>query len=286
MKKLFYLSFCAALALGVGCAVTDYGVITDNDQVANGQGNGIVNTNGKALIRLKAQVATIWPDGTDELLWFVDQKANGDQTLTTYNNFSSGSDPIFHDDLYCTPDRQGCWITSAPNPIEGDTDPFDYSANPNCRGYRSLSFLIATGRYYSECGRARIGLEDRIRLMNMGRIGTSLGMNGLFYDVNNLNTTIRLSNMAGFETTLPVTASTSLFLSYERGRLGTLDLTHPGFRAMGNYYADFLQNHASNTTEVTVVFNGISFSKTIAGKIAGREVTQPSRVREIMNTRY
>ncbi len=285
MKKLFYLSFCAVLALGVGCAITDYEVITDNDQVANGQGNGVVNTNGKAHIRESSQVATIWSDGTDELIWFVDQKANGDQTLTTYNNFSSGGAPTFHDDFYCTPDRNGCAITSAPNPAVGDSDIFDYTANANCSGYRSLSILLGTTRYYGECGRARIGLQDRISMMNMGRIGTSLGMTGLFYDINNLNTTIRLSNMAGFETTLPVTASSTLFLSYE-GRRGTLDLTHPGFRAMGNYYADFLQNNASNMTEITVVYNGISFSKTIAGNIAGRAVTQPSRVREIMNNRF
>lgn len=285
MKKLFYLSFCAVLALGVGCAITDYGLITDNDQVANGQGSGVVNTNGKAHLREGFQIATIWADGTDELISFVDQKANGDQTLSTYNNFSSGGAPTFHDDFYCNPDRSGCAISTSANPLVGDSDVFDYNWNPNCQGARSLSLLVSSTRYYGECGRAKMALQDRISFMNMGRIGTSLGMTGLFYDLNNLNTTIRLSNMAGFETTIPVTANASLFTSYETRR-GTLDLTHPGFRAMGNYYADFLQNNASNVTEITVVYNGISFSKTVAGNISGRPATQPSRVREIMNARF
>lgn len=286
MKKLIRLGFCGMLSLGVGCAITDYQLITDNDQVANGQGSGVVNTQGKAHILRKSRAAIVWPDGTDEFIHFVDQKSNGDRTLTTYNNFSTGSDPTFHNDFYCNPDWQGCSMITAQDPEVGDSDIFDYTSNANCRGIRSLSFLARASRYYGECGRATMSLEDRIRLMNLGRIGNHLGMAGLFYDVNNLNTTIKLSNNAGFETTVPVTASISLFTTIQGRKRGTLELTHPGIRAMGNYYADFLAEHATNLTTITVVYNGLSFSKDVAGRIEGRPATQPSRVREIMSRSF
>lgn len=286
MKKLLYLGFCAMLSLGVGCAITDYSLITDNDQVANGQGSGVVNTNGKAHLIESSQIATIWPDGTDEWIAFVDQKANGDRTITNYNNFSTGGFPTFHDDQYCNPDWQGCSMVTAPDPEIGDVDPFDYTFNINCKGIRSISLLLSTTRYYGECGRGFMSLEDRISLVNMGRIGNKLGMTGLFYDLNNLNTTIKLNNNAGFETTVPMTANISLFSTIQGQRRGTLDMSHPGFRAMGNAYADFLAQHATNVTTISVVYNGLTFSKDFSGKIEGRPATQPSRVRENMNRAF
>ena len=36
MKKALYLGFCLVLAMGVDCAITDYDLIVDNDQVSNG----------------------------------------------------------------------------------------------------------------------------------------------------------------------------------------------------------------------------------------------------------
>lgn len=286
MKKLFYLGFCVMLSLGVGCAITNYSLIMDNDQVANGQGTGVVNTNGKAHLRESSQIATIWPDGTDEWIAFVDQKANGDRTITNYNNFSTGGDPTFHDDQYCNPDWAGCSMVTADDPEVGDADIFDYTYNINCQGIRSISLLLSTTRYYGECGRANMSIEDRISFMNLGRIGNQFGMTGLFYDFNNLNTTIKLNNLAGFETTIPMTANVGLFTTIAGNRKGSLDLTHPGLRAMGNYYADFLDQNATNRTLVTVVYNGISFSKEIAGRIEGRPLTQASRVREIMNRSF
>lgn len=282
MKKLFYLGFCVMLSLGVGCAITNYELITDNDQVSNGQGSGVVNTNGKAHIRESSQIGTIWPDGYESQVWFVDQKANGDRTLTTYNNFSADY-PVFHDDAYCNPDWQGCSMVTASDPEVGDTSIFDYTANWNCKGIRSLSYVVSTTRYYGECGRAKMSLEDRISLLNMGRIGNKFGMTGLFYDMNNLNTTIKLNNLAGFETTVPVTANISLFTTIAGNRKAAFDMTHPGLRAMGNFYADFLDQHATSRTQITVVYNGISFTREAAGRLEGRPATQPSRVRENMN---
>ena len=84
MKKLLYLGFCAVLVAGVGCAISDYQIITDNDQAHDGGQvtDGTVNTNGKAHIR-SFQIALIFGSFTEEAINFVDQKNNGDRTLTT-----------------------------------------------------------------------------------------------------------------------------------------------------------------------------------------------------------
>lgn len=263
MRKLFYLGFCLVLAMGVGCAITNYSLITDNDQVANGQGTGIVNTNGKAHIIEGSQIATLWPDGADEWLNFVDQKANGDRVLTNYNNFSAAY-PIFHDDEYCNPDWNGCSMVTSQDPEVGDVDIFDYTYNINCKGIRSFYLLLSTSRYYGECGRVKMPLADRINLINMGRLGRNMGLEGLFYDLNRSNATITLNNNAGFVTTLPMNAQVQGFFSFA-GRKATLDMTNPLLASMGRAYADFLANHATHQTTVTMTYNGISMNWNIAG---------------------
>ena len=47
MKKLFYLAFVAVVALSFGCAITNYPVITDNED----DGNFVVNTAGQSSIK-------------------------------------------------------------------------------------------------------------------------------------------------------------------------------------------------------------------------------------------
>jgi hypothetical protein len=282
MRKLFYLGFCLVLMTGVGCAITNYELIVDNDQVKQGS-SGTVNTQGKAHVIESSQIATLWPDGSDETIFFVDQKASGDRTLTTYNNFSTAAGPTFHDDLYCNPDHQGCAITTADDPEVGDVDIFDYSFNPNCSGARSLSLLLGTTRYYGECGRGKLDLASRIALGNMGRIGTAIGSEGLFYDLNRSNLTISLDNNAGFVSNLPVTADFSAFLTVGGQRKMVLDLTNPLLASMGRSYADFLANNATGMTTVTVTYNGISASSQIAGNVG---LSNPSRVLSNVNTHF
>lgn len=283
MKRLFYLGFGLLLVTSVGCIVTDYPLITDNDQTLNGQGSGVVNTSGKAHIQESSQVATLWPDGNDEYIWFVDQKSNGDRTLSTYNNFSTVSgQPTFHDDAYCNPDWQGCAISTSTVTDNVNFNDYAYNFNANCNGARSASILLATTRYYGECGRAKMPLADRISFINSARIGTSMGLEGLFFDMNHSNLTISLDNQAGFVTTLPINASSSLFASLQ-GRRGTLDLTNPLWGSVGNSYADFLANHATGQTKITVSFNGISFNRTMAGNVG---ISNAARWRSNINKSY
>jgi hypothetical protein len=140
------MGFCLVLAMGVGCAITDYGVIID------GYTGEIENTNGKAMIIPSSQIATIYSDGADCLFTMVDQKANGDQVLTTYNHYTTDGS-YFQDFDYCSPDWTGCAIYTAPNPVVGDVDIFDGTANYNCSGARSYSVRVALYGRYTECGR-------------------------------------------------------------------------------------------------------------------------------------
>jgi hypothetical protein len=197
--------------MGLGCAITDYETITDNDQVSSGKEGHFdpYNTNGKAHL-MTGQVATIWPDGSDELINFVDQKANGDRTMTLYNNFNSdyptnqaaGEKPTFHDDNYCNPDWSGCAIWTAHDPPGNVFSPaFDGTWNQNCSGSRSLSVLVATTRYYGECGRTEWTLQDRMQLAMMGEPGDFLGRPGMWfhYDYNNLTLLVNGHAMPVFD---------------------------------------------------------------------------------------
>jgi hypothetical protein len=257
MKKSLYLGFCLVLAMGVGCAITDYELITDNDQVHNGQGSGVINTKGKAHI-MAGQVAFEYPDGTDELFSMVDQTAAGDRTLTTYNNFSTGDDPIFHDNLYCNTAWQGCSMITADDPEIGDVDIFDFSFNVNCSGIRSLVYVLSTTRYYGECGRAKIGLADRANLIFQGRMGTFNGREVLYYDLTRNNFSISLDNNSGVVTNVPITGTATLAADWSARRQYVLDLTDPLIARTGMRFADFQRSYGTHHTTMTLTYNGIA----------------------------
>lgn len=254
---ILFAAWIAVCAVATGCAITDYQLVTDNDQVSNGRGSGVVNTNGKAMILDCWGAATIWPDGTDQLFTMVDQKANGDRTLTTYNNFSTEDDPTFYYSQYCNPDWQGCSIITAPDPEVGDDDLWDYRANANCFGFRSFSIAYSTSRYYGECGRAAMTLQDRIALLNMGRIAERWGQEGLLYDLNGDSLTVLVDDGEGLRRTLRFSGEAEAFV-VAPGRRFVLDARHPLLGNLGRDYADFLRDHRGGSTRLTVTYNGIS----------------------------
>lgn len=271
MKKALYLGFCLVLAMGVGCAITDYALITDNDQTSNGQGSGVVNTNGKAKIIPSLQVATNWPDGSDELFSMVDQQSDGDRTITTYNNFSTGGDPTFLDDTYCNPDWQGCAIYTADDPQSGDSDPFDGSTNANCAGARSLSSFVGTGRYYGECGRANFSLTERLELGNMGVPGQLMGIEGLMYEANRSNTTVIADNGLGITQLIPVIGSVPAVTD---GQKVGIDARNPALSNSIRSLETFASQHGDEMA-ITVIFEGIS--KTVDVKVRPEGLRQLAR---------
>lgn len=282
MRKLFYLCFCVALVMGVGCALTDYELITDNDQVKQGF-SGTVNTAGKAHIMESSQIALIWPDGTDEALWFVDQKANGDRTLQTYNNYGTGyytgTEPTWHDDLYCNPDRNGCASVTSWDPEIGDVDIYDYSGNPNCEGYHSLVYLTSTTRYYGECGRSAMNLSDRLALLNMGQPANLKGTEALRWVASPMNTSIFMDNLSGTKVNIPLTGVISITMGNVRKT--ALDLSSPSLRGTWDAMANFYENYGSRVNQIEVVYNGLSFTKSFA------TLANPAqRLRDRINRQY
>ena len=255
MRKLFYLAFCVVLAMGVGCAITAYDTITDNDQ-GNGGSSGTINTSGKAHIIEGIQIATIWSDGNDELFTMVNQSSNGDRSLTTYNNFSTSAGPTFHDDLYCNPDWNGCSVFTAPDPAGGL---FDGTPNFNCSGARSLQVLLSTGRYYGECGRMRLPLADRLNLLNLGRIGVKYGKEGLFYDLTRNSFSLWLDNNSGIRTMVPITGSAQLFASPDDST-GAVDLTNSLLAPMGRYIANWVEQNSTEVTTAETCYMGVCWS--------------------------
>ncbi len=285
MKKLAYLGFALVLAMGVGCALTDYPVITDVQQTKNGQ-SGIINTNGKAHVRGDGLIASGGADGVwHSQIWFIDQNFAGDQTITTYSYaapYYSGL--TFHGDLYCNPDWEGCAIVTAPNPYLNDFDIYDYTFNAHCEGIQFLQYIVSISArypYYGECGRG-MGKANMLAFLNMGRIEN----NQLVYDVNHNNTTILLDNKAGFTKAMPFNANATLRLNGGVGTAlqGRIALNDPMIGTMMKDYADFLANNATRSTHVTIMYNGLGFGFDIAGNLGG--ISSPSHVLAKANTYF
>lgn len=269
MKKLFYLAFAVALVTGLGCAITNYELITSNNQ------SGPVNTNGKALIQQSVQVATIWADGTDCITWYVDQAANGNRTLTNYNLFVPAGSGLsyFQDYLYCNPGWNGCSSITADDPEVGDVDIYDYRYNTNCSGARSLSFITSTTRYYGECGRltTRPSLSQRLEVMLTGHESSLQGKNGMLYNVGPQNTSIKLTNDNGQSMMLPITGHTTLWAKLGGGHMqAALFATNSALVGSVRSLADWTANMATyHSTKIELTYAGVPITFGVAGNRNG-----------------
>lgn len=263
------VALAVVLVVPSGCAISDYGVITDNDESKAGGGDRgtVVNTAGKAHIIEKSQTIVIYPDGTDEWVNFVDQKADGTATLTAYNNFSTGTEPLFHDDLYCNAAWTGCSIWTSPD--DNDDRLFDSTFNPNCSGARSTSTLLSTGRYYGECGRqrGRLGVRQKLSLLHGAVEATAFGRQGLLWSLDSSNTDVRVRNLeTGLEVGIPLGGVCVDLFASRRRQPAIAWLDHPLLGPIFRDYAGRLDNELhTETLEVTITYNGVPVSFTVAG---------------------
>jgi hypothetical protein len=150
-------------------------------------------------------------------------------------------------------------MVTASDPQVGDVSIFDFTLNRNCSGLRSLSYVLSTTRYYGECGRALSSVSDRISLMNMGNITTQNGVEGLLYNLNRNNFSIRLDNNSGVVSSLPVVGDSSLFINPAKRQM-TIDMTNSLLANTGRGLADFVRNYGTDSTTVTFTLNGLSKS--------------------------
>jgi hypothetical protein len=269
MRRILFLAFCCLALAAAGCAVTDFGIITDNDQRKAGSDapQPVINTNGKAHLMMSSRIATIWPDGTDELFHFVDQKADGTATLNTYNNFQTFDEPTFFSDLYCNTDWSGCSIFTAPDDNDGNL--FDGTTNPNCHGARSLSILLSTGRYYGECGKrtAKLSIDEKVAVLNGALQAQRYGRNGLLWSADGRDTTITARNLAtGASYVVPLMGAEIDHFLDESGRSGITRFDHAMLGPASLNFAGMLEHELNGEAiELTVGYNGVATSFTIAG---------------------
>ena len=255
MKKLltfgFGFAFAASMLAGFGCALTNYELITDNDS------GGVVNTAGNAYVKQSSQVATTYPDGSDNLIWYVDQKANGDRTLSTVNFFTTGSASLFKDDLYCSPDWAGCKVSVSQDPEVGDVDDYDYAANWHCSGARSLSLLVSTTRYYGECGRTRT-TDRATKMLALANDMTPVQYNGATWlrgNLSALNTSMVLNNHNGSVYALPMTSQIGVTANFATRRM-ILDMSNPNNRNLAQNAINWNNAHPGPGIDATVTING------------------------------
>ena len=147
------LAVAAMVVFSSGCALTNYPVITDRDQVRQANGTHIVNTAGQAFIAQKVQVASFVGDTSYNTVWFTNQQNNGDQTLWTHMNFGvvGRPDTYFHGNVYMNTNRNTCWNIRASNTVVND-QPFDFDANLRCPGTETIVVLISKSSRTQEAG--------------------------------------------------------------------------------------------------------------------------------------
>ena len=223
----FGVVFAAALVSGAGCALTNYELITDTE-------GDPINTLGSAYVKQESQFATAYPDGTDNLIWYVDQKRNGDRKLYTVNYFTPPGHPDpFKDDQYCQPDWMRCRIVTADDPENGDVDEFDYRDHTNCPGFRSLLFLTSATRELGECGRiATVG--NAVKMLGLASGMTAVKVNGATWlekTLSESNTSIVLDNRIGGVYKVPLTTTASVRANFTKRQV-LLDLTNPDMKAV------------------------------------------------------
>ncbi len=139
---------------GVGCAITDYPIITD----ARGDYQGIIRTGHPAYIRPDTwgYFVSVYPDGSDQMFSMVMQNQYGDQHLYTYNNFDPTASVLSLDQTYCDWRYEGCAVIESWNPRQND-DEFDYELFTDCSGFRTVDLLISMASRIGECGDALFG---------------------------------------------------------------------------------------------------------------------------------
>jgi len=158
-------AFLAVVVLSLGCAVTNYPVIYTT---SGANANAVLQSfYDKAFIVPSGQVATLWPDGSDDLFSEVTQNWEGDQYIYTFDNYDPSGAVMFLDQTYCDPTRQtNCSIVTAWNPDLPDAyphgdqgsgynntdNPFDYTTDTTCQGFRSLFLLLSMSSRLGECG--------------------------------------------------------------------------------------------------------------------------------------
>lgn len=213
LGRVFLATWAVLLALALGCALTDYPIVTDD----RGDYSGIIRTAHKAYVFQSAQAATVYPDGSDELFVLVYQNQYGDQSLYTFNNYDPTGATVFLDQTYCDWKFEDCEVVRAWNPVQNDDD-FDYEFFEDCSGARSVGLLIAYGTRFGECGDRRpIGgdLQEAFSVFSDLGKTTWRGAPAYHLPFDATNTTVTLESGAGAVESMPIFGNFDVILTDE-----------------------------------------------------------------------
>ncbi len=254
MRKLVF----AALAVIVmaGCAVTDYPVILDS---RGADGDGVLQSfYDKAYIIPTSSVATIWDDGSDELYSLVTQDWKGDQWLYTYNNFDPTAAVLHLDQTYCDPLRNdNCAIVTSWNPDVAGDDPFDYTADTGCAGYRSLSMMVTFNSRIGECG-SGLWADKQGLAYEFGQLerATFRGEEYYHLPIDNSIASFALTGADGSQTVMPVFGRFNGYID-EKLRLA-LPVT-PNAKFQLRWLDSYVQAHG-NDIDMNVTYGALTSS--------------------------
>jgi hypothetical protein len=278
MKKLLYGAFIGAVALSLGCAVTNYPVIFDSrgaydNAVLDGQYD-------EAYIIPSSSVATLWDDGSDELYTLVAQNWTGDQWLRTYNNFDASGALNFLDQTYCDPTRQSnCDVVESWNPDLPDAYPhgstnapyntvdniFDYTLDASCSGARSVSLLLSMSSRIGECG-SGIMADLQGSMFELSNFETTNAYGRTMYSVplNNSSTGIEIVAQDGTVVNPSIPGTVQLYV--EPRTLNTVVPMTGNMRYIARYLGSLTAAHGS-ALNVNVTYNSLttSFSVNVTG---------------------
>lgn len=239
MKKLFYLAFCVAAALTLGCATIEYPTVTDND----GMGQFVVNTNGKAHLVETTQTGAIVGAKAYEHVAFIDQTAGGFHKITDYDMEINAATSNFHSDTYCNPDWTGCAWFTATYQSPWTTCTFTLgNFNYNCLTFSVLGVCYSSrpgecGRALSTQGTKYLQASEIADLINMGVEGP----NTLKYNINASNTRITLQNPSGSVSALRLAGNTEVNLNLAKG-FAHIDMSSPMYAVNVRKLASLVDN--------------------------------------------
>ncbi len=257
------------LACSGGCHISNYGLITDNNQTSAGGGPGeIRNTRGQAKLVHSTQWAYLMADGAHEALNYIRQNADGSQTLTSHDNLSVEGEATFSDDLYCSPERDSCATRRSfdKDPTDPDENPFNTRVLADCPAANTLCKSLSTVRYYGECGRTgTLSLQDRLSLWNMGTLVDVGGAEALHFEADRSSLSVMLENDHGLRTSLPISGEIQGWARMAGASKGVVDSTNPLLGHVARSYAAWVHQHGTEMTRVTGCYRGICREWRVAG---------------------
>jgi hypothetical protein len=139
-------------------------------------------------------------------------------------------------------------------------------------GYRSLSLLVSTTRYYGECGRAQT-TSRASQMLALANGMTPVEVNGktwLHSNLSALNTSVVLNNRNGSIYALPMTSQIGVNANFAKRQV-MVDLSNPNTGNLAQNAINWNKAHPGPSIGATLTVDGIG--RTFETKLTGNAST-------------